>query len=282
MNRVIINADDFGIHGEVNKAVYIGHTYGILTSTSLLAPGPAFTEAVDMARQCPGLGTGIHLCLVGGLSPVLSPREVPTLVNEDGLFPDNYMDFIRAVYTGKVNFSEVYAELAAQIEKILATGLPVTHVDSHQHLHVLPPVWPVVTALMKKYGIHRLRLPREPYRFKIFTVPPGRMLGRDALTFLARRAARDAAKLHFSGTDYFWGMADGGRMTETKLCYLLETVPFGIHEIMMHPGCKAKELGKVFKWGYRWESELKALLSERVRAIAEKKNIAFINYGYLL
>lgn len=71
-------------------------------------------------------------------------------------------------------------------------------------------------------------------------------------------------------------------MTETKLCCLLETVPFGIHEIMMHPGCKAKELGKVFKWGYRWESELKALLSERVRAIAEKKNIAFINYGDLL
>lgn len=65
MNRLIINADDFGIHQEVNQAVAIGFDTGILRSTSLLASGPAFPEAVAVARQRPGLGIGIHLCLVG-------------------------------------------------------------------------------------------------------------------------------------------------------------------------------------------------------------------------
>lgn len=281
MNRVIINADDFGIHGEVNKAVYEGHTKGILTSTSLLAQGAAFDEAVELAGTCPRLGVGIHLCLVGGLPPVLSPREVPTLVGRDGLLPDNYIEFISKAYTGKIDFSQVYAELDAQIEKVSATELPITHLDSHQHLHVLPPVWKITTALMKKHGLHRLRLPREAYRFKLFTARPGRVVGRGGLTALAVKAAPDAARLRFSVTDYFWGMVDGGDMTEPNLRYILQGLPFGIHEIMMHPGASNDVLGRSFSWGYHWQEELAALLSPRIRAVTEARKLELINYGDL-
>ena len=76
MNRLIINADDFGIHTEVNHAVINAHKKGILTSTSLLASGPAFEEAVELAKGCPKLGIGIHLCLVGGLPVVSDIQEV--------------------------------------------------------------------------------------------------------------------------------------------------------------------------------------------------------------
>lgn len=282
VNRLIINADDFGIHEAVNEGIYSAYGQGVLTSTSLLAQGPAFDDAVRMSKECNRLGIGIHLCLVGSLPTVLSPREVPSLVESDGLLPDNYMTFIKRVYTGKIDFSQVYAELSAQIEKILDSGIRVTHIDSHQHLHVLPPVWKITVALMKKYGIHRVRIPREASTFKMLTASPARVFGRDGLTVLAGRAAREAERLGFSLTDYFWGMVDGGNMTEVSLQYILRRLPFGIHEIMMHPGKSDDLLGHTFAWGYHWQEELQALVSVRTREIIASKKIELINYGDLL
>ena len=281
MNRVIINADDFGIHEEVNAAVIHAHKQGVLTSTSLLASGPAFAEAVTLAGQCPSLGIGIHLCLVGSLPTVLPPHQVSTLVDADGLLPESYVGFIKKAYAGQIDYNEVYDELDSQIRKILATGLPITHVDSHQHLHVLPPIWKIVQALMKEHGLHRLRTPRESYTFKMLQAAPVRVMGRNGLTYLSQKAARDARRLHFTTTDYFWGMVDGGHMNEANLAYILKGLPFGVHEIMMHPGRDSEILGQRFTWGYHWHDEYDALLSERIRQLAADRNIEFINFGDL-
>lgn len=281
MNRVIINADDFGIHTEVNQGIIEGFQHGVLTSTSLLASGPAFEEAVALAKACPKLGIGIHLCLVGSLPTVLSPKEVPTLVNADGLVPESYAEFMKKAWTGKIDYGQVYDELDAQIEKIMATGLAITHIDSHQHLHMLPQIWRIVQVLMKKYRLHRLRVPREAYTFKVMTASPVRLLGRDGLTYLAKKVIPDVKRLHFTTTDYFWGMIDGGHMTTANLAYILRNLPFGVHEIMMHPGRSTAVLARQFSWGYHWEEELQALVSPEIRQLAEKKQIEFINYGQL-
>lgn len=281
MNRVIINADDFGIHTEVNRAVIEAHERGLLLSTSLLASGPAFDDAVALARQYPGLGIGIHLCLVGSLPTVLSPREVPTLVDADGLLPESYVPLMKKIWAGHIDFEQVYRELDGQMEKIMSTGLSITHVDSHQHMHMLPPVWKIVQALMKKYGIHRLRVPREAYSFKLMAANPGRIAGRDGLTFLAKKAMADVRRLHFTTTDYFWGMVDGGNMTEANLAYILRHMPFGVHEIMMHPGRSTAALSQIFSWGYHWEDEFRALMSPRIRQLMEERKIEPIHYGKL-
>ena len=281
MNRLIINADDFGIHAAVNEAVIDAHRRGILTSTSLLAAGPAFEEAVALARQCPGLGIGIHLCLVGSLPTVLPSRQVSSLVGEDGLLPESYVEFIKKAYTGKIDYTQVYAELEGQIQKILATGLPITHVDSHQHLHVLPPLWNIVQTLMKTYDLHRLRIPREAYSFKMLLAKPVRAAGRDGLTYLARRAMADVRRLGYTTSDYFWGMVDGGMMNEANLSYIIGQLPFGVHEIMMHPGRSTAELSQVFSWGYHWEDEYHALLSQSLRQKVAQHHIELIHYGML-
>lgn len=281
MNRVIINADDFGIHALVNSAVVKAYGQGMLKSTSLLAAGPAFDEAVSLARQCPGLGIGIHLCLVGSLPSVLGAHRVPSLVGKDGLMPESYGQVMKKIYAGKIDFGEVYDELDAQMAKILATGLSVTHVDSHQHLHMLPPIWKIVQALMKKYNLHRLRIPREAYTFKALSANPVRVMGRNGLSYLANKAMADVRRLQFTTSDFFWGMVDGGNMNEANLARILRRLPFGVHEIMMHPGEDTAALGNVFSWGYHWEDEFQALSSGHIRELAEKKQIEFINYGSL-
>lgn len=281
MNRLIINADDFGIHTEVNHAVITACQQGILTSTSLLATGPAFDEAVEMARQCPKLGIGIHLCLVGSLCPVLPQSEVSSLVTEQGVVPESYTDIMKRIFEGNYNYEQVYRELDAQMAKIMATGLNITHVDSHQHLHVLPQIWPIVQTLMKKYHIHRLRIPREDYTFKALLANPVRALGRDGLTYLSKRAMNDVRRLHFTTSDYFWGMADGGNMNETNLKYIISRLPFGVHEIMMHPGRSTAVLSHSFSWGYHWEDEFHALLSTTVQQCLQDHGIELIHYGDL-
>ena len=145
--QLIINADDFGIHPAVNEAVRRAATEGILTSTSLMAGGDAFDEAVEMARSMPSLGIGIHLTLVGGIKPVLPPSEVPSLTWDNGVFCHDYGKLIVRDLEGKISLSEVYAEWDAQIQKIMNTGLPVTHMDGHpvSYTHL-----PVVRGAVKR------------------------------------------------------------------------------------------------------------------------------------
>ena len=92
------------------------------------------------------------------------------------------------------------------MEKIMATGLPIDHLDSHQHLHVLPQIWSIVQSLMMKYGIHRLRIPREAYSYKVLSANPVRIAGRDGLTYLSRKAMTSVRRLHFTTTDFFLGV----------------------------------------------------------------------------
>lgn len=281
MNRVIFNADDFGIHEEVNQAVIDACRHGVLRSTSLVANGPAFDEAVELAKECPELGIGIQLCLTGPFSPILSPKEVPSLVEQDGLFPDTYAAFMKRSMIGQLQYTDVYRELDGQMEKIMAAGLSITHVDSSRHIHMLPQIWPIVQALMKKYGIHRVRIPRESPVFQALYGDPGRLMARNGLTLLGKRAMLDVQRFGFMTTDYFWGSVDTGQVDEKKLVYLLQRLPFGVHEIMMHPGKHEDILRQQFSWGYHWEDEYKALLSPVVRDLMTQRNIQSISFGNL-
>ena len=165
MSKLIVNADDFGLHSAVNAGIIDGHRRGIITSTSLMAGGEAFTEAVSMAKQNPKLGIGIHITLVGGVKPVCDSSEVSSLLTPEGVFPENYVEFIKRIYSGKINYSELRKEIHGQIAQIMDTGLRVTHIDGHQHLHVLPTVLPIVIEQAKSFGIHAIRIPDESTGF---------------------------------------------------------------------------------------------------------------------
>ena len=93
MKKLIVNADDFGLAESINRGIIKGYKDGFITSTSLMCSAPAFADAVKLARLTPGLGLGIHLTLVGGVKPVLPAAQVSSLVDEQGVFLDNYVLF---------------------------------------------------------------------------------------------------------------------------------------------------------------------------------------------
>ncbi|WP_346354468.1 ChbG/HpnK family deacetylase [Azotosporobacter soli] len=278
MRRLIINADDFGLHEKVNQAIRIGHQKGIITSTTIMAGAPAFDDAVLVAKELPQLGVGVHLTLVGE-QPVAAAESVRSLLDETGSFPRQYPQFLQRYLQGRISRAEIMLELAAQIEKVAGSGICITHLDSHQHLHVFPGILEIVLNLAERYAIPALRIPAEPYFFSGgYPYTLGRWGGRCALTFLAERARRLATQRGLRTTDSFFGMLAGGNMTETSLQRIISALPSGCSEIMMHPGCDNKILQAAFGWPYSWESELAAVCSSDIRSLIEKEQICLQSF----
>ncbi len=276
--QLIINADDFGIHPAVNEAVRKAATEGILTSTSLMAGGDAFDEAVEMARSMPSLGIGIHLTLVGGIKPVLPPSEVPSLTWDNGVFCHDYGKLIVRDLEGKISLSEVYAEWDAQIQKIMNTGLPVTHMDGHQHMHMWPHFYPIARDLAKKYHISCMRVPDEDVLFGIKDGHIIRWAAKNGLSLLSRMHRPDLKKNHIRTNDHFFGMLYGGHLSPERFAkFILQTKP-GITEIMCHPSADTRAMEDTFHWGYHGEDELAGLLADINRELIEKKQISLISY----
>lgn len=276
--QLIINADDFGIHPAVNEAVRKAATEGILTSTSLMAGGDAFDEAVEMARSMPSLGIGIHLTLVGGIKPVLPPSEVPSLTWDNGVFCHDYGKLIVRDLEGKISLSEVYAEWDAQIQKIMNTGLPVTHMDGHQHMHMWPHFYPIARDLAKKYHISCMRVPDEDVLFGMKDGHIIRWAAKNGLSLLSRMHRPDLKKNHIRTNDHFFGMFYGGHLSPERFAkFILQTKP-GITEIMCHPSADTRAMEDTFHWGYHGEDELAGLLADINRELIEKKQISLISY----
>lgn len=263
MKRIIVNADDFGRHALINRAVEQGAAEGILRSATLMAGGAAFADAVRTAHRLPALGVGIHFTLVNG-NPVLAPEEIPSLVTEEGVFWDDYTVFVKRFFAGKIRLEEVRAELGAQLEKVEMTGIPLTHADSHQHMHVLPGVIDVVLDLMAEGRIFAMRAPRTPLFAGAFG-GAGQLVGRAGLSLLAGRAASRAKKRGIAVPDHFAGIVAGEAVSEEELGRMVDALQEGTTEIMCHVGTDTKRLSRDCAWAHDFEAELRAVCSGRIR-----------------
>ena len=279
--QLIVNADDFGLHSAVNRAIIKGHVAGCITSASLMTGGAAFSEAVALASGHPSLGVGVHLTLVGE-KPVLDPARIPSLVDGEGRFPAQYPQFILRYMRRRINLTEVQEELAAQLDKAVSCGVAVTHLDSHQHLHVLPGIIDIVLAIAAKYNVKAVRIPAEPLLFTgghPFTL--GRITGRTGLSLVAVAARRKAQRLKFSVPDHFFGMLAGGNMQAEYLLNIINRLPIGVSEIMVHPGDDEAALTDAYGWPYHWQAELAAVTSARVLDRISELKIKLVSFREL-
>ena len=281
MRRLIVNADDFGLHAAVNRGILTAHTEGIVSSTSLMAGGAAFDDAVRIARHCPQLGVGVHLTLVGA-RPVLPVAEVSSLLDEAGDFYGSYPLFIKRFLRGKIRLAEVERELAAQIDRVRMAGIQPSHLDSHQHLHVLPGIGGLVLDLARRFSIRAIRIPAEPVAF-IGATPAtvGRLAGRGGLTMLANLFRQHAAAAGIRTSDHFFGMLAGGQLTEPAILAILRRLPPGDSELMTHPGFADESLADAFRWDYQWDAERQALTAPAVRALLAERQIRLISFREL-
>ncbi|MBR4903575.1 MAG: ChbG/HpnK family deacetylase [Selenomonadaceae bacterium] len=279
MKNLIVNADDFGRHELINRAVERAFNTGCLRSATLMAGGIAFDEAIRLAKKIPKLGVGIHFTLANG-NPVLPPDEIPSLVTAEGIFHADYVTFLKKYLSGKISLAEVRSELAAQLNKILRAGLTLTHFDSHQHLHHIPGIIEITLELAAAENISAMRVADT----KIFDGELkniGQFVGRLGLGSLAKFAAHKARKKNFSTPEHFTGIVAGESVSENFMLKLIENLREGTTEIMLHPGINNKTLQDFCRWDHDFEEELAAVTSPKVLSLLDEKNIAAINFSEL-
>ena len=272
MKHLVLNADDFGLDPAVNAAIARAHTAGSLTSASLLVTAPHAAAAVAFAKAHPRLGVGIHLCLVQGTATDGSPLPTsPFALSAQLTLSGRRRDFIAA-------------ELRAQVERFLATGLTPTHLDTHQHTHIDPRVQRIVARLAREHGIAFVRAPIEPLmpalrcsRQRLF-----RKLAR-ALVFTTfgaqtKRALRRAG-LHT--VDRVAGVLDPGHLTEPFVSAYLEALPEGLTEIFFHPATSATAIPRPGQSDYENATELETLCSPGLRQKIDQLGICLTNFQSL-
>lgn len=262
MIRLIVNADDFGFNRDVNAGIVKAHREGILTATTLMANGDAFDDAARLARENPTLDVGCHLVLVQGRSVFDPTRELPA----------DLPSMLRAMLRREL---PIYDELKAQVVKMRAAGLSPSHLDSHKHTHLLPPVLEAVAKLAREFGI---RWVRRPFDF-----------GLDARAKITKRAVAISMRLTkprfaraldgLRTTDNFTGFQLTGSLDSKRLMDALEKLPEGITEFMCHPGLLGPELqASPTRLKESRQIELEALTSPAARELIARRGILLTNY----
>jgi chitin disaccharide deacetylase len=276
----IINGDDFGFSSGVNQAILKAHVHGVLTSTSLMVTGEAFEEAVALAKAHPTLGVGLHLVLVCGRG-ALAKETIPHLVDARGNFPNDPAKAGLKYQFSQAARKELRLEIRAQLEKFRQTGLPLSHVDGHLHLHTHPVVIGILLELAPEFDIRVIRLPFEELNFTL-NVDRSRWFAKASGWWIFNQLRQSAQKrLNRAGINYaerVYGLLKSGEMTTDYLAGLIPQIQANCVEIYAHPAIALPGEPRNGPLG-SGERELEALLNDEVRNALTSHGFKLTHFG---
>ena len=281
MTRVILNADDFGLAPAHTRRVAALRAKGLLTDVSLLANGTSFSEASRSLTAAALSETGVHLCITGGERPVSAPRDVPSLLSGVS-FRAHWPGVLLALTAGRIRRAEVEREWEAQIARAEGAGLRVTHLDSHQNLHLHPFLFPVAVALALQFRVSFVRAPRADDPPGCPDAPPLSRLRARFLALLGSRGRRLLDEAGLPEPPRVLGLAEAGHMTAARFANAVANLPEGDYEVALHSGDEDDVTRARYLWGYDWRGEAEALESGAVAAALAARGIAAISFGALI
>lgn len=238
--KFILNADDFGMTKDFNRAVLYAYNHGFLKSASLCANGNAFENAVnEILPECPELGIGVHLNIIEGKP--LTPCHL--LTNQNRIFNKGYIELILKSKNKEFK-NQIEKEFRAQIEKVLQFTKP-DHLDSHVHTHAIPEIFKITLKLAKEYGIPYIRTQHEEF----YMVPnaakhigikyPVNILKIILLNHFTKINKKELRNSQIKTNDYLLGVGYTGMMDSPAIEHGLAALPDEtcIAEALIHP-CK--------------------------------------------
>ncbi len=273
MIKLVVNADDLGLHPRIDEGILRAHAEGVVTSATVFATGSNVSDAIARARA-QKLALGVHLCVTTHLPPAAPMGEVRWLA-PGGRFRKNWAEFAAAWIGQLVPAEEVMHELRAQVNRVKSLGAVVDHLDTHQHLHLLPGMRRLVEGLAVELGLP-LRWPHGRPSVRWMLRPAAAV--KSALLFGLSRArpAGQARRI----TSH--GVFESGVLNERRLLRLVSRLDPGDHEIVCHPGLSPGVVSEDPHWHYEWESEFAAVCSPKVRALIKERNIELCSFADLV
>lgn len=278
MRYAVINADDFGYSEAVNEAIITCYQKGILTSTSLMVTAKKANTAIQFAQENPNLGVGLHLVLCCGKS-VLTPAEIPHLVDKNGNFSSSpEIAGLKYQFIPQAK-DELRKEIKAQLQAFKNTGLQISHVDGHLHLHTHPLVLKILVELAEEFDYKFIRLPSEELNFTLSVDNNNNLLLKVIYDGVFRQLRLYGEKLLNSSNNLkylekVYGLLQTGKITESYLLGLIPQIEANYIEIYAHPQyLKQLSSSELFA-----NLELKAFCSQKVKDMLNSQNFQLVNY----
>lgn len=293
MRRLIVNADDLGLTRGVNRAIFETIRDGIVTSTTLMANSAAYQDAVAQIHSNTNAerpSVGCHVLLVDG-EPLSPAKSVPSLLetkNKNGSFRTSLLPFLSLAAQGKIDPGEIEREAKAQFKKLQASGVKVSHFDTHKHTHIFPGVYQPLIRAAKACGIQALRNPFAPVRPLAFAhlVRRPKLWKRYSQVRVLRRfeegfrqAVADAGMKTPDGS---FGIVSTGYLDEKLFTAVMGCLPEGTWEFVCHPGYNDPDLdGVQTRLRASREVERNVLTSPAARQILAEQKVELISYNQL-
>ena len=288
MRQLIVNADDLGLTAGVNRAVHEAHADGVVTSATLMANGAAFDDAVELARAAPRLSVGCHVVLVDG-APVSEAESVSTLLSNRNSPPGQFHSGISAVAAralfGRFDPDQLVSEIVAQIQKIQAAGIQVTHLDTHKHSHIFPQIMQALVKAARICSVHAVRNPFVPassLRPRHFSRRPRLWKRYGQVRMLNTFAGRFRDRMKRAGLatpDGVLGVIETGSFDASLLRRALTNLPEGTWELVCHPGYDDADLRAAHtRLLASREKERQLLMSPELRQFLEEQAIRVVGY----
>ena len=232
-----------------------------------MANGAAFDHAVTLALENPSLDVGCHLVLIGGRS-LLEPHDP---------LPESVPELLVAILAGNLRVKD---ELRAQVNRILSAGIKPSHIDTHKHTHLAPPVLDAVAEIAQEFGIVWVRRPFDlPLTAARGAAPLLKRLTTDSLELFRGRFHRVLTDHNCRMTDHFAGFQLTGRFRTAELVRLIHELPEGTTEFMCHPGRCGEELRNAkTRLKESRADELAALLAPETRQALVESGIRLGHY----
>lgn len=269
MKYLIVTADDLGLTESINEGIAKACSEGIVTAVSVIPTGEAFEDALTVIKNIPFKDIGAHLAITE-TKPILSgPR-----------FYKNHNEFFFRLLLGRIDLDDIYEELKAQLEILKKTGLKITHINSHEHIHIMPRILEIFIRLAREYNIPAIRFPRAD------RPPKGLSVKENYKSFILNHFyGRIKNSMNRSGlayTDFFMGLLDAGKLDIDKIKTMARNLKEGTTEIVTHPGFLSPEVLNRYRWHMGGETEIFALTDNRLKNAIKDSGIKLISYEQFL
>jgi len=287
---LIVAADDFGLTRKINEAIAKAHREGIVTAASLIVNGGAFESAVDILKQNPLLDAGLHLNLTEGYA-VAPHDQIPSLANSSGFLYHHPFDLLKAFLRRRVRLIDLEREIRAQLQKVSASGIRLTHLDGHKHVHAVPKIFHLICRIAPDYGIRAVRSTIETTpRLHLLVArnfgAAGQILKQYLFgktlsgTFVLARLKNGSRTLNTP--ERFYGVTQTGFLDLRAFGDMVRSLPDGISELMCHPGYVDEDLTRTpTRLHVQRERELQLLTGREVRGLLENAGVELASYRHL-
>lgn len=277
--KLIINADDFGVSEDINEGIIECYRRGVVTDVSLLACGPHFDHAVALARENNINRVGIHIALTGAFKAISPHAHISALVNRKGFFHKSFPVLLAKFIVGRIKKSQIHKECKAQVVKVKEAGLLISHLDSHEHIHMFGPILKIVLRVMKEEGVRAIRFPKEKVSLWNLLKEPRNAVRHLSLVFVCNMAKRVLCDPDITHNKYFTGHFHAHRLNEKDFFSILSHMKEGITELGCHPGYFGRHIAAERPWYKGCEEEMRVLCDMEFRKEIKRWGIKLASYA---